>query len=339
MSVWKVLRVILWVALLLSAWVAWRQSWYASSFTGQVVDEQNQPVQGAVVLVTWQARSIFEGARGPSIAVAETQTDATGAFRLPGGWGFHGLTRFMRCDEPTIRVLHDQYLPEAVGAGKCVGLYQRNARIDWAPENPVIRMTRLDSAAVDENRQDRAMSDLMISMLGDHPAGDGQWMRAPMFKAASQRMEAMDRQIRARRPRIPPASFRWQGPTQVVPGSELDVEVVVQSEVPARSASMTIKFDPRALQVIEVTAGDYLKKDGGKVDLAPMIDLDLGQIRMVAQADPPAGPSEGVLVRLKLRALGGTEQTRLFFDGDLHDSKRHLIPVHWPSAYELTIKR
>lgn len=322
--------------LLFAAWVASGRFWFATSFTGKVVDEQSRPVAGADVLVTWRARSIFEAAPGPVIQLAETKTDSAGVFHSPGGSGFFSFTRFMRCDEPYIQVLHDDYIPELTKAGRCRELSEARSSIDMTPKDPQVRLTRADSPAKDPDQRLRAMEWALDVIYWDQRMVND----APTFHAAAERWSGRVRKLRAAQIAGPPGEFQWNGPGQVATGNTFTVDLEMQSVWPVRSAAVVIGFDPRVFQVVEVAPGDFLKKGDGSADFDQMVDLETGQVRASIMGDAASAPTGRALVRLTLRALEPADQTslRLLSLAD-NGPPGHILQWQMPPPHELTVKR
>ena len=56
----------------------------------------------------------------------------------------------------------------------------------------------------------------------------------------------------------------WQGPTQVKAGETFALQLVMQADRPVVSLPLAIRFDPRLLQVADVSEGGFLKQGGAQ---------------------------------------------------------------------------
>lgn len=97
------------------------------------------------------------------------------------------------------------------------------------------------------------------------------------------------------------ASLRWLGPVETRVGDEFNLQLSLQSDTPVMSVPVTLGFDARALTVLSVTEGDYLKSDGESTRFTSRVD-PAGQIFLSAQRGGERGATgAGVLATIRLR--------------------------------------
>jgi len=90
----------------LFAYVAVRNIWYSDAFSGKVLDANDKPIKGAVVLAAWRSREFLTGSFYTSV-VREATTEQDGSFRIEG-WGPRFATRLFSTldgEQPTMWVV------------------------------------------------------------------------------------------------------------------------------------------------------------------------------------------------------------------------------------------
>jgi len=96
------------------------------------------------------------------------------------------------------------------------------------------------------------------------------------------------------------ADMRLQGPNEARKGDTLTVQLLMQSGDPVVSLPMSIGFDPKAIQVLSVTEGDFLQ-GSGQSSFAHRID-PTGQVLMTVTS-PTGATGPGVVATMTLRLL------------------------------------
>lgn len=101
--------------------------------------------------------------------------------------------------------------------------------------------------------------------------------------------------------------MRWLGPTEGRRGDAISVQLLMQSEDPVVSLPMSIGFDPKAVQILSVTEGNFLKQ-AGQSSFAQRVD-PAGQILITSTSTSPAGAlGPGVIATVHLRLLDTAPQ-------------------------------
>lgn len=105
--------------------------------------------------------------------------------------------------------------------------------------------------------------------------------------------------------------LRWQGPPVVKVGENFSVQLVIYSDQPIASLPLALSYDPKVLQVVGVTEGDFLKHGGANTQFTSKIDPG-GQILVSSTRTAPGGASDsGAIVTLNFRALAPSDSSRL----------------------------
>ena len=108
------------------------------------------------------------------------------------------------------------------------------------------------------------------------------------------------------------AALGWQGPTQLKVGDSFAVQLTMQADQPVVSIPMAVGFDPRMLQVVSVTEGDFLKQGGAQTSFTSRVDPN-GQILMTGTRAGDSGATAlGSVATVNLRVVAApTPETRL----------------------------
>lgn len=103
-----------------------------------------------------------------------------------------------------------------------------------------------------------------------------------------------------------------QGPQQVKAGSVFTVLLAIQPGDAVTSIPMAMSFDPKVLEVVSVTEGDFLKQGGGATSFSNRVDRGSGQIfATVTRSGKEGATSPGNIVSIAFRALSPTTESRL----------------------------
>jgi general secretion pathway protein D len=108
------------------------------------------------------------------------------------------------------------------------------------------------------------------------------------------------------------AQLRWQGPTALKVGDTFAVQLMMQADQPIVSIPLAVGFDPRALQVVSVTEGDFLKQNGAQTSFTSRVDPN-GQILITGTRAGDSGATAlGSIATVNLRVVAATNpETRL----------------------------
>lgn len=96
----------------------------------------------------------------------------------------------------------------------------------------------------------------------------------------------------------------WVGPNQVKPGETFKLQLRLKADGVLRSLPLQASFDPTALQVVEITEGNFFKQDDGTSSFSSNIDAKGGKFFVSASRTSANGAQgEGVAAVVTLRAL------------------------------------
>ncbi|SFP41107.1 general secretion pathway protein D [Geopseudomonas sagittaria] len=100
----------------------------------------------------------------------------------------------------------------------------------------------------------------------------------------------------------------WVGPDSLRVGEEALVVLHAAGNQPLRSSTLQLAYDPAALQISEVSEGDFLGQGNSATTFAPRLDEQNGRLYVaMSRADSSGASGEGGLLRLRVKALQASE--------------------------------
>lgn len=100
------------------------------------------------------------------------------------------------------------------------------------------------------------------------------------------------------------SSLQWQGPTEVKTGDTFALRLLMQSSEPVTSLPVAVGFDPRALQVVSVQEGDFLRQGNVQASFASRVE-PTGRILMTGTRSGNTGATQaGAIATINFRAIG-----------------------------------
>lgn len=107
------------------------------------------------------------------------------------------------------------------------------------------------------------------------------------------------------------AQLNWQGPAQMKLGETLTLQLMMQSDQPVTGLPLTVGFDSKVLDVVDVSEGDFLKQGGAQTNFTSRID-PTGQILMTSTRTGDGGATSlGRVATIIFRALMPVDATRI----------------------------
>jgi general secretion pathway protein D len=98
--------------------------------------------------------------------------------------------------------------------------------------------------------------------------------------------------------------FRFQGPSQVKVGQAFSVQLIIHPGELVNSIPLALGFDPRALEVTDVTEGNFLKQGKGVTNFSQRIDANSGQVFVTVTCSGKDGAKQpGEVVAIGFKAL------------------------------------
>ncbi len=113
-----------------------------------------------------------------------------------------------------------------------------------------------------------------------------------------------------------PARMIWQGPSAVQVGDLFSLSLQMQADQVIANLPLTLSFDPRAVQVISVTEGDFMRQGGAQTTFSSRVTEAGHLVVALTRAGGTGGSSaSGTVVSLSFRALAPVESARIRVDG------------------------
>ncbi|HEY6609761.1 MAG TPA: cohesin domain-containing protein [Pseudomonas sp.] len=101
----------------------------------------------------------------------------------------------------------------------------------------------------------------------------------------------------------------WVGPDSLRVGEEGLVVLHAAGNQALRSSTLQLAYDPAALQISEVSEGDFLGQGNAATTFAPRLDEQNGRLYVaLSRADSSGASGEGGLLRLRVKALEAREE-------------------------------
>jgi general secretion pathway protein D len=95
-----------------------------------------------------------------------------------------------------------------------------------------------------------------------------------------------------------------QGPSQVKMGQAFPILLTIQPGEAVRSIPLAMAFNPRELEVISVTEGDFLKQGNSETNFSQRVDRNSGQIfATVTRSDKGGATQPGNVVAIEFKAI------------------------------------
>ena len=102
----------------------------------------------------------------------------------------------------------------------------------------------------------------------------------------------------------------WQAPTQAKVGDEFQVMVEAQTSESLGTLSFTLGYDPKALKIVRIAEGNFLRQQGKKTIFTSKIDQDTGRAFIHTARIGPAGVSgKGSVATVTFAARAATTQS------------------------------
>lgn len=106
-----------------------------------------------------------------------------------------------------------------------------------------------------------------------------------------------------------------QAPAQVKVGGTLAVQLAIQPGEAVTGVPFAIAFDPKVLEVVSVTEGDFLKQGGSATNFSNRVDKGSGQIfATITRSASQGATAAGTIATVNFRALAPAANARIQFN-------------------------
>jgi general secretion pathway protein D len=158
---------------------------------------------------------------------------------------------------------------------------------------------------------------------------------APAGTAPAATPETAPVQVGAQSAPGSPASFSFDPPTIVQKtGATFTVNVVLTGAQNAYSVPLQVSYDPKILQVVNVSNGSFLSQDGQAVALVHRDDDSTGTLQITATRPPgaPGVSGQGAVVTLTFMAKAPGQALLTILRGGARDPGMQALPVAGAAA-------
>jgi general secretion pathway protein D len=131
-------------------------------------------------------------------------------------------------------------------------------------------------------------------------------------------------------PANPAASFLFDPPNVTqAPGSTFAVNVLLSGAQNVYSVPLQVSYDPKVLQLVNVSNGGFLSQDGQAVALVHRDDDQTGTLQITATRPPGAGgvSGQGAVVTLTFLAKASGQSSLTISKGGARDPAMQALPV------------
>ena len=132
-----------------------------------------------------------------------------------------------------------------------------------------------------------------------------------------------------------PASFLFDPPTvQATKGGTFAVNLLISGAQNVYSVPVQLNYDPKMLQLINVSNGGFLSQDGQAVALVHREDETVGQSQITATRPPGAGgvSGQGAVVTMTFQAKASGQTPLTITRGGARDPGLQAITVNGAQA-------
>jgi general secretion pathway protein D len=136
-------------------------------------------------------------------------------------------------------------------------------------------------------------------------------------------------------PSAPAASFLFDPPTvQTTKGNTFAVNLLISGAQNVYSVPVQLNYDPKILQLVNVSNGGFLSQDGQAVALVHREDETLGQSQITATRPPGAGgvSGQGAVVTMTFEAKASGQTPLTITRGGARDPGLQSITVNGAQA-------
>ncbi len=138
------------------------------------------------------------------------------------------------------------------------------------------------------------------SVRSVEPEGITEW---PLISASSLSMSP---------PPLGQTEIKLEGPNQTKTGGNFTVQLAIQPNEPVTSIPFALTFDPKVLEIIAVTEGDFLKQGQGNTNFSNRVDRNGGQIFATAtRAGQDGVLNSGNVVTIGFKAISPATDSRI----------------------------
>ncbi len=141
------------------------------------------------------------------------------------------------------------------------------------------------------------------------------------------------------RPAVAPLLLSWQGATQAKVGDQFKVTIYAQSGGKVTSIPLKVAYDSTALEVVDVSEGDFLKANNAQTVFKSNVDQP-GGVVSVDISQPPGDEGvggRGGLAVLTFRVTAANPEAPITVSGSAMNAAGDAVPLTLPAPHNVAL--
>lgn len=137
---------------------------------------------------------------------------------------------------------------------------------------------------------------------------------------------------------IAPLTLTWQGASTAKVGNEFKIVINAQAGSKVVDVPLKVAYDTSALEVVEVSEGDFLKGSNAKGVFTSNVDPSGGEISLdISQPDLEGTAGRGSLAVLTFKVTAVNSQVPISISGSAVNAEGDSVPVRLPTPHNLVL--
>ena len=137
---------------------------------------------------------------------------------------------------------------------------------------------------------------------------------------------------------IAPMTLTWQGASRAKVGEQFKIVVNAQAGSKVVDVPLKVVYDTTALEVVDVSEGDFLKGNNTKTVFSSNVDPSGGEISLdISQPDLEGAAGRGSLAVLTFKVTAANPQAPISISGSAVNPEGDTVPVRLPAPHNLVL--
>jgi general secretion pathway protein D len=137
---------------------------------------------------------------------------------------------------------------------------------------------------------------------------------------------------------IAPLTLTWQGASTAKVGDQFKIVVNAQAGSKVVDVPLKVAYDTSALEVVEVSEGDFLKGNNARTVFSSNVDPSEGQVSLdISQPDLEGTAGRGSLAVLTFKVTAANPQVPISISGSAVNAEGDTVPVRLPTPHNVVL--
>jgi len=137
---------------------------------------------------------------------------------------------------------------------------------------------------------------------------------------------------------IAPLTLTWQGASTAKVGDQFKIVVNAQAGSKVVDVPLKVAYDTAALEVVEVSEGDFLKGNNARTVFSSNVDPSEGQVSLdISQPDLEGTAGRGSLAVLTFKVTAANSQVPISISGSAVNAEGDSVPVRLPAPHNVAL--